>query len=89
MEKAIAEKLQTLMLQITSQLDDSTAFIRDNCPLQEFEAYRRVAGTLMGTILLEVEHKLWAEHPDLKPQQMGGTYEVSPTIYLPRFYEAR
>jgi len=75
------------MLQINSQLNDSIAFIRDNGSKEEFEAYRKAAGMLMGSILLDIEEPIYKEHPSLRPDGLDGPYKVDPKIFEPRFYE--
>jgi hypothetical protein len=40
----------------------------------------------MGAVYLDIEEKLWAEHPGLKPREMDGSYDVDPSIFEPRFY---
>jgi hypothetical protein len=75
------------MLQINSKLQDSIAFVRDSCPADEFEAYRKAAGGVMGSILLDIEEPIYTEHPLLRPEGLDGPYRVDPIILDPRFYE--
>jgi hypothetical protein len=85
MELEVAEKLSVLMMRIVAQLDQSTAYVRDNCSRKEFEDFRRVAGQVMGMIYVDIEEKLWAEHPQLRPQSLGGQYHVDDTVLGPPF----
>jgi hypothetical protein len=89
MELEVAEKLSVLMMRIVAQLDQSTAYVRDNCSRKEFEDFRRVAGQVMGMIYVDIEEKLWAEHPQLRPQSLGGRYHVDDTVLGPPFYRAK
>jgi hypothetical protein len=43
----------------------------------------------MGAICLDIEEILWAEHPELRPQEMDGPYRVDPANWEPRFYPLR
>jgi hypothetical protein len=88
MELEVAEKLSVLMMRIAAQLDQSTAYVRDTCTRKEFEAYRRVAGQVIGTIYVDIEENLWAEHPQLRPQSLGGQYPVDDNVLGPPFYRA-
>ena len=88
MDLETAEKLSVLMMRIVAQLDQSTAYVRDHCTSKEFEAYRRVAGQVMGTIYVDIEEKLWAEHPQLRPESLGGRYRVDDDVLGPAFYRA-
>jgi hypothetical protein len=83
----VAEKVAILMLQINSKLNDSVAYVRDTCSKEEFEAYRKAVGMLMGSILLDVEEPIYKEHPSLRPDGLDGPYKVDPKIFEPRFYE--
>jgi hypothetical protein len=87
MNVEVAEKLAILMLQINSKLNDSVAYVRDTCDKEEFEAYRKAVGNLMGAILLDVEEPIYKEHPSLRPDGLDGPYKVDPKIFEPRFYE--
>ncbi|HVK55416.1 MAG TPA: hypothetical protein VM532_10355 [Burkholderiales bacterium] len=87
MKREVAEKISVLMLQLNSKLNDSISFVRDNCSKEEFEAYRKVAGMLMGSILLDIEEPIYQEHPTLRPHDLDGPYKVDPRIFEPRFYE--
>jgi hypothetical protein len=86
MKLEVAEKLSVLMMRVVAQLDQSTAYVRDNCTRTEFEAYRKVAGQVMGTIYLDIEEKLWSEHPQLRPENLGGSYRVDDAVLGPPFY---
>jgi hypothetical protein len=33
---------------------------------------------VLGELLMEVVNPIYSEHPDLKPEQMGGTYKLPP-----------
>jgi hypothetical protein len=39
----------------------------DNCDEATFHHYRRIAGKLMGEILIEILNPIYAAHPDLTP----------------------
>ena len=86
MELETAEKLSVLMMRIVAQLDQSIAYVRDRCARQEFEAYRRAAGQVMGAIYVDIEEKLWTEHPQLRPESLGGQYRVHDDVLGPVFY---
>jgi hypothetical protein len=87
MDDKVAEKLSLLMLRINSQLNDSVAFVRDHCSEEDFNRYRHGIGNVMGTVIDEITNPLYAEHPALLPEDLGGAYKVDKAIYEPRFYE--
>jgi len=55
------------MIEFSGRLDGSIATVREQCSPEEFAAYRRAVGRIMGEMLLEVLNPLYAEHPSLKP----------------------
>ena len=89
MDRTVAEGLSILMMQIGANLDQSVAYVRDHCSKEEFEAYRTEVGKIMGAIYLDIEEKLYREHPSLRPEALDGPYKVDPKIFDPRFYEPK
>ena len=87
MDFDVAEKISILMLQLNSKLDDSVAYVRDNCTQEELEVYRRAVGKIMGAILMDIEEPIFKEHPSLLPDGLGGPNKIDPNIFEPRFYE--
>ena len=89
MDIKVAEALSLLMMRINSNLDDSVALVRDKCSAQDLHWYRREIGKVMGALCLDIEERLWAEHPGLKPREMDGSSIVDPSNFEPRFYPIR
>ena len=89
MDIVVAEALSLLMMRINSQLNDSVALVRDKCGAEDLQWYRREVGKVMGALCLDIEEKLWAQHPDLRPREMDGKYVVDPSNFEPRFYPIR
>ena len=88
MNKYDAEKLSILMMQINSKMDQSAAFVRDKCTDSEFKEYRGKAGQVMGRVI-DILHDIYEQHPDLKPEQVGGTYKVDPEVFESTFYRSK
>ena len=86
MDIKVAEALSLLMMRINSNLNDSVALVRDKCSAEDLHWYRREVGKVMGALCLDIEARLWAEHPGLKPREMDGSYVVDPSNFEPRFY---
>lgn len=89
MDIKTAEALSLLMMRINASLDDSVAMVRDKGSLEELQWYRQEVGKIMAGLYLEIQEKLWAEHPSLRPRQMKGDYVVDPANFEPRFYAIR
>jgi hypothetical protein len=66
MDIKVAEALSLLMMRINSQLNDSVVLVRDKCCAEDLQWYRPEVGKLMGASCLDIQEKLWAEHPSLR-----------------------
>jgi hypothetical protein len=86
MDIKVAEALSLLMMRINSNLNDSVALVRDKCSAEDLQWYRREVGKGTGALCLDIEEKLWTEHPELRPREMDGDYVVDPSNFEPRFY---
>ncbi|PIT08517.1 hypothetical protein [Snodgrassella alvi] len=64
----IAEEVKDLMFKITNELNESLFKVRDCCPQDEFNAYRRVVGHIMSE-MFDFLAPLFHEHPELKPKE--------------------
>ncbi|MBT2117055.1 hypothetical protein KK141_10025 [Dyella sp. LX-66] len=80
-----AERLNVVFLQIVSRRDETAAFVQEKGDKAEWHLYRKAVGSAMAGVF-ELAEGLWARFPDLKPEQLGGTYQVDLLIYEPRFY---
>jgi hypothetical protein len=89
MDIKVAEALSLLMMRINANLDDSIALMLDNGSVEEVAWYRQEAGKIMGALMLEIEERLWSEHPSLRPKELGGSYVVPTSSFEPRFYQVR
>jgi hypothetical protein len=76
MNKALAEQTSLLLLSVGAKLDAQLAELKDQCSDEEFQRYRRGFGYVLGYMFTEIMTPIYAEHPDLKPEQLGGTYRV-------------
>lgn len=70
MEKVVASKINELMLEYSAKLTESLRLVHETCTDKEYVAYRAVVAKLLGDMLLDVMNPIYAEHPDLKPEQL-------------------
>ena len=82
MNRGTAEQVSLLLLRHGAELDSSVMLIRDrgDCDADEYHNYRRAIAQVMGDALT-VMNAIYREHPDLKPKQLGGPYEIDERIY--------
>lgn len=74
-EEAVAAQVSEMMLELGARLDESVRVVRETCSEEEFTAYRKSVGRIMGEILLGVLNPLYEEHPMLRPA--GLSLEVN------------
>lgn len=86
MNSSDAEALSILMLQLNARMNDSVWFVKEKGDPQEFAAYRQRAAEVMGA-LHEVAESIYAQHPRLRPRELGGQYVVDANVFAGRFYE--
>jgi hypothetical protein len=85
MHNVDAEALSILMLQLNAKMNDSIWLVKEKGTREDFAAYRPLAAEVMGALFFVTEG-IYAEHPQLRPEQFGGTYPVDPAIFKDRFY---
>jgi hypothetical protein len=81
MNKTLAEQTSLLLLRVSAKLDAQLALLKTQCSDEEFQGYRRGFGYVLGYLFTEIMTPIYAEHPDLKPEHLGGTYRVPASIY--------
>lgn len=70
MKKEIASQINKLMLDYSAKLSESLRLVKENCSEDEYVKYRETVAKLMGDMLLDVMNPIYAEHPELKPDQL-------------------
>lgn len=81
MKKELAEETSLLALKMSSTLNKHLIKIQNNCGKEDFDKMRKGIGYVMGYLYTDVMEPLWEMHPDLKPEDMDGTYKVPPETY--------
>lgn len=68
--KTVAREVSDLMIEVSLCLDGSIVTVKEQCPVEDFETYRRAVGSVLAEMLLKVLNPLYAEHPSLKPPEL-------------------
>lgn len=76
MNSELAKKTSLLALKIGADLNQHLAEIQETCSETEFTQYQQATGKVLGEILVGFLNPIYQEHPSLKPQEMGGEFEV-------------
>ena len=81
MRRDVAERMSLVLIEQSAQLNALVRLIQSTSTTEEFRKYRRGVGKVMAEILLELLNPIYAEHPDLKPEGLGGPYRVDESTY--------
>jgi hypothetical protein len=65
-----ARQISDLMVSVGASLDKSLSMVKDTESEAAFKKYRETVSKLLTTMLLEIMNPIYAEHPDLKPEQL-------------------
>jgi hypothetical protein len=68
--KDTATEVEKMMRQCSETLNESIRRVMQTCPDDEFKAYRRVIGQIMGSIYLDVRQPIHRQYPDLEPEEL-------------------
>ena len=66
--KETAREIEKTLSQCGAALDQSVRLVMDTCPEEEFQAYRRIIGQIMGSMYLDVRQPIHRRFPDLEPE---------------------
>lgn len=67
LDRDVSEKLSVFTIQISEKLNESIAFVHDHAPKESYESYRKVIATLIATLYLDIQERLWRDYPELRP----------------------
>ena len=87
MTKEDAEKLSVALLQVVGTLNETASFVRERDSQANWDIYRQAVGRAMAAVGLDLSEPLWRRYPELKPKELGGSYQIDPMIYEPHFHD--
>jgi hypothetical protein len=76
MKKDLAESFELLASEFSRRLMRRLEVARGQSSEAEFKALARKVGSVLAEIETSIHRPIYEEHPDLKPRQLGGTYEL-------------
>lgn len=71
----IAKQLIDTLDDCSEKINESIRLVQEKCSDEEFQAYRKAAGFVMGYIYTDVVAPLHKEHPDLEPPELRSGVE--------------
>jgi hypothetical protein len=81
MNQKLAEEVSFLCLKTSSDFNAKLISIQEQCTDKEFEKSRLSTGKVLAEILLEFMNPIYDEHPELRPEGLGGSYKVNYPIH--------
>lgn len=83
-----AKELSHLLSYIGGQLQQSVIFVNDHDTDENFLAYRKAVGEMMGVLFCDAMQPLYHRFPELLPDYLGGPYKIPEAVFNPTFYQA-
>lgn len=71
----IAKEVIEVLDDCSSRINETIRLVQGKCCDEEFQAYRRAAGFVMGYIYTDVVAPLYKEHPNLEPPELRDDIE--------------
>jgi len=62
-----AKQISDLMQDIFRRVDESTQLVKSTCSAEDFVAYNKAVGRILGRIVIDVMEPLYELNPALKP----------------------
>jgi hypothetical protein len=62
-----AKQISDLMQNIFHRVDESTQLVKNTCSAEEFAAYNKAVGRVLGAVVMDVMEPLYDQNPKLKP----------------------
>ena len=78
MKKEAAIKVNEMLLECYFKLHDTIDIVRESSDAEERSAYCQGIGKVLGYLLLDVLDPIYAEHPELRPEQIAGKESDDP-----------
>jgi len=67
-DKSVARTLAVAAIKSTTMLTQVLPRLKDQCPSEEYEAFRSTIAGIAGDISIDILGKIFAAHPDLERQ---------------------
>jgi hypothetical protein len=78
MTEETARKISKMMLQMGLDLNESAILVQDTESQPEFVRYRKALGNILSEMLTEVLNPIFAERPELAPEEMRSAFLPRP-----------
>jgi len=66
----IAKQLIDTLDECSERINETIRLVQEKCSDDEFQAYRKAAGFVMGYLYTDVVAPIHKEHPDLEPPEL-------------------
>ena len=83
MNKHLAEEANLLAIEFGLRLTRYLAKVGEQCGEEEFKGTARRVGHVLTAVFNNIQQPIYLELPELKPKQLGGSYDVPELPLLP------
>lgn len=73
MDRATAQQVARLATHAVGYLNDALLVARQGSSPEEFESLKQKVGAIMGAIVVDVAQPLYAQHPDIVPDELKSS----------------
>lgn len=74
-DRALAKQLIEVLNDCSNKIDKSIELVQEKCTDEEFIAYRKAAGMVMGYLYTDVLAPIYKQHPDLEPPELKPPFD--------------
>jgi len=72
-----AKQISELMHDVFRRLDESTQLVKSTCSAEDFAAYNKGIGRVLGEVVMNVMEPLYESNPTLKPSNWDSPLRKS------------
>lgn len=69
-DRKLAEQLIDVLNDCSNRMDKSIRLVQEKCSEEEFIAYRKAAGLVMGYLYTDALAPIYKQHPELEPPEL-------------------
>lgn len=74
-DRALAKQLIEVLNDCSNKIDKSIVLVQEKCTDEEFIAYRKAAGMVMGYLYTDALAPIYKQHPDLEPPELKPPFD--------------
>jgi len=73
--RELARQVIDALDESSNVINESIRLVKEGCSEEEFVAYRKAAGFVMGYLYTDVLAPIYKQHPDLEPNELKPPFD--------------